>query len=149
MKDTMNSFSWSKALLMLGCLSLGSGTILAQDTTDPENEDEIVEIFDDPNATLPEAVNSLIALPADASAEAVEAAQAGLDTANAARERRQQGQDTAATARERRAEMSREMSETGRQMAERAAEDRKEFGRAKRDGETRPTPPAPPVPPRP
>jgi hypothetical protein len=149
MKDTMNSCTWSKALMLLGCLSLGSGAVLADGTTDSENNDEPAEVFNDPNATLPDAVSALIALPADASAEAVEAAQAGLDTANAARERRQQGQDTAATARERRAEMSREMSETGRQMAERAAEDRKEFGRAKRDGETRPTPPAPPVPPRP
>jgi hypothetical protein len=132
MVDIMNrKFAWIYTVVFL----MGFGSAWAQDEGD--EAEATIRLMGAAEAELPNAVTADIALPDSLpeDSEAVENAQAGIDTANENRQRREDGLTTADGARER-----------GSEMAEEALENRENRGRSEDRPETPDVPEIPEVP---
>jgi hypothetical protein len=132
MVDVMNrKFTWICTVVLL----MGSGSTWAQDEAD--EAETTIRLMGAAEAELPDAVTADIALPDSLpeDSQAVENAQAGIDTANENRQRREDGFATADQARER-----------GAEMAEEALENRENRGRSEDRPEGPDVPEIPDVP---
>jgi hypothetical protein len=132
MVDVMNrKLTWICAVVLL----MGFGSAWAQDEDD--EAETTIRLMGAAEAELPDAVTADIALPDSLpeDSEAVENAQAGIDTANENRQRREDGLATADQARER-----------GAEMAEEALENRENRGRSEDRPERPDVPEIPDVP---